>query len=336
MLETNVTRARSGGARRSTLSGGETRRLRHADLGGRRRCAAAVVPGRAARRHPRGARQGRRRPADRAELAAGARRAVVVGGGYIGLEAAAVLTQARLRGRRCSRCSTACSARVAGEDLSRVLRGRAPRARRRHPRSAPRSRRSRARSRVTGVRLASGETIACDIVVVGIGIVPAVGPLIAAGAAGANGVDVDEFCRTSLPDVYAIGDCAAHANRLCRRRGDPARKRAERQRHGHHRRAARSAAIRSPTRRCRGSGRTSTTCGCRPSASASATTPRCCAAIRRAAASRWSISRAARSSRSTASTATKDYAQGRKLVEARAAIAPELLLDAEVPLKELL
>src|SRR5690606_9278307 len=39
-----------------------------------------------------------------------------------------------------------------------------------------------------------------------------VGPLMAAGAAGANGVDVDEYCRTSLPDIYAIGDCAAHAN----------------------------------------------------------------------------------------------------------------------------
>ena len=46
----------------------------------------------------------------------------------------------------------------------------------------------------------------------GIGIVPAVSALIAAGAAGSNGVDVDEYCRTSLPDVYAIGDCAAHAN----------------------------------------------------------------------------------------------------------------------------
>jgi 3-phenylpropionate/trans-cinnamate dioxygenase ferredoxin reductase subunit len=61
--------------------------------------------------------------------------------------------------------------------------------------------------------LASGETIECDLVVAGIGIVPSVGPLIAAGAAGANGVDVDALCRTSLPQVYAIGDCAAHANR---------------------------------------------------------------------------------------------------------------------------
>lgn len=32
------------------------------------------------------------------------------------------------------------------------------------------------------------------------------------GAAGTNGVDVDSFCRTSLDDIYAIGDCAAHAN----------------------------------------------------------------------------------------------------------------------------
>jgi 3-phenylpropionate/trans-cinnamate dioxygenase ferredoxin reductase component len=50
------------------------------------------------------------------------------------------------------------------------------------------------------------------MVIVGIGIVPAVEPLIAAGAEGANGVSVDQYCRTSLPHVYAIGDCAAHAN----------------------------------------------------------------------------------------------------------------------------
>jgi len=28
------------------------------------------------------------------------------------------------------------------------------------------------------------------------------------------GVDVDEYCRTSLADIYAIGDCAAHRNRF--------------------------------------------------------------------------------------------------------------------------
>jgi 3-phenylpropionate/trans-cinnamate dioxygenase ferredoxin reductase subunit len=39
-----------------------------------------------------------------------------------------------------------------------------------------------------------------------------VAPLLAAGASGTNGVDVDPHCRTTLPHIYAIGDCAAHAN----------------------------------------------------------------------------------------------------------------------------
>ena len=37
-------------------------------------------------------------------------------------------------------------------------------------------------------------------------------PLLAAGAQVSNGVDVDEYCRTTLPDVFAIGDCACHEN----------------------------------------------------------------------------------------------------------------------------
>jgi 3-phenylpropionate/trans-cinnamate dioxygenase ferredoxin reductase component len=67
----------------------------------------------------------------------------------------------------------------------------------------------------TGVRLADGEVIPADLVIVGIGIVPAVEPLIAAGAEGGNGVLVDDHCRTSLPDVYAVGDCAFHSNSFC-------------------------------------------------------------------------------------------------------------------------
>lgn len=65
---------------------------------------------------------------------------------------------------------------------------------------------------VTGARLASGERLPAELVIVGIGIVPNVEPLLEAGAIGGNGVHVDELCRTSLPDVYAIGDCAAHEN----------------------------------------------------------------------------------------------------------------------------
>ncbi len=52
------------------------------------------------------------------------------------------------------------------------------------------------------------------MVIVGIGIVPQVAPLIAAGAGIGNGVAVDAFCRTVLPDIYAIGDCALRVNRF--------------------------------------------------------------------------------------------------------------------------
>ena len=146
----------------------------------------------------------------RAELAAGARRAVVVGGGYIGLEAAAVLRKLGCEVVLVEMLDRLL-ARVAGEDLARFYEAE----HRAHGVAILLSSEIEAiegEERVSGVRLASGETIACDLAVVGIGIVPAVGPLIAAGAAGANGVDVDPMCRTSLPDIYAIGDCAAHAN----------------------------------------------------------------------------------------------------------------------------
>ena len=66
----------------------------------------------------------------------------------------------------------------------------------------------------TGVRVYGGEVVPADMVIVGIGIAPAVEPLIAAGAEGGGGVRVDEYCRTALPDVFAIGDCAWHPNRF--------------------------------------------------------------------------------------------------------------------------
>jgi 3-phenylpropionate/trans-cinnamate dioxygenase ferredoxin reductase subunit len=52
------------------------------------------------------------------------------------------------------------------------------------------------------------------MVIVGIGIMPAVQLLLEAGAEGGNGVAVDDHCRTSLPDIWAIGDCALHVSRF--------------------------------------------------------------------------------------------------------------------------
>lgn len=61
----------------------------------------------------------------------------------------------------------------------------------------------------TSVELASGESLPADVVIVGIGVSPNVDALAAAGAAVENGVLIDERGRTSLPNVYAVGDCAS-------------------------------------------------------------------------------------------------------------------------------
>jgi 3-phenylpropionate/trans-cinnamate dioxygenase ferredoxin reductase subunit len=68
--------------------------------------------------------------------------------------------------------------------------------------------------RVERVVTKSGRKIECDFVVAGIGIDPEVDLLRSAGARISNGVEVDEYCRTSLADIYAAGDIADHAHPL--------------------------------------------------------------------------------------------------------------------------
>jgi 3-phenylpropionate/trans-cinnamate dioxygenase ferredoxin reductase subunit len=141
-----------------------------------------------------------------------ARQVVVIGGGYIGLEAAAVLTKL---GKPVTLVEALdrVLARVAGAPLSRFFEEE-------HRRrgvdlrvNALVDRIEGGQGRVTDVLLADGTRLPADIVIVGIGITANVEPLLAAEAAGSNGVLVDEHCRTSLPDIYAVGDCALHANR---------------------------------------------------------------------------------------------------------------------------
>jgi 3-phenylpropionate/trans-cinnamate dioxygenase ferredoxin reductase subunit len=136
---------------------------------------------------------------------------VVIGGGYIGLEAAAVLAKF---GKKVVvlEALDRVLARVAGEPLSRFFEAE-HRAHGVDIRLGVTVEALLGEGHVTAVRLATGEVLAADMVIVGIGIVPAVAPLLAAGATGGNGVDVDAQCRTSLPDIFAIGDCAAHINR---------------------------------------------------------------------------------------------------------------------------
>lgn len=143
------------------------------------------------------------------EIDGGVRNIAVIGGGYIGLEAAAVLSKLSCKVTLLEALPRVL-ARVAGPELSAFYEAE-HRAHGVDLRTGVGVEALEGEGRVSGVRLADGTIIPAEAVIVGIGIVPSVGPLIAAGAAGGNGVDVDEYCRTSLPDIYAIGDCAAFA-----------------------------------------------------------------------------------------------------------------------------
>jgi 3-phenylpropionate/trans-cinnamate dioxygenase ferredoxin reductase component len=141
----------------------------------------------------------------------GVQRVVVIGGGFIGLEAAAVLSKL---GKAVTVLEAAprVLARVAGEDISRFYEAE----HRAHGvevcTAVAIERIEGEQGKVTGVRAAGGRLFDADMIIVGVGIRPAIDALSDAGAVCDNGVHVDEFCRTSLADVYAAGDCAAHVN----------------------------------------------------------------------------------------------------------------------------
>ena len=268
------------------------------------------------------------------ELDAGAKRAVVIGGGYIGLEAAAVLTKFDVHVTLLEALPRVL-ARVAGESLSEFYQAE-------HRAHGVDLRTGAAMDciegdgvKVTGVRMADGSLLAADIVIVGIGIIPCIGPLIIAGAAGGNGVDVDEFCRTSLPDVYAIGDCAAHANDF-----------------------ADGAVIRlESVQNANDMATTAAKDICGVSVPYKATpwfwSNQYDLRLQTVGLSTGHDNAVLRGDPATRSFSVvylkggkvialdcvnmvKDYVQGKKLVEARAQIAPDLLADASVPLKEML
>ncbi|MFJ3780008.1 NAD(P)/FAD-dependent oxidoreductase [Streptomyces sp. NPDC090075] len=143
------------------------------------------------------------------------RRAVVIGGGFIGLEAAAAFAKAgievtvveamdRLLARVTSPVVSEFFAQVHKEHKADVILGHGC------------AEITGSDDAVQGVVLSDGREIPADLVVVGVGLVPNTEPLVRAGVAGANGVDVDEFGRTTLPDVFAAGDCANFASTYTR------------------------------------------------------------------------------------------------------------------------
>jgi 3-phenylpropionate/trans-cinnamate dioxygenase ferredoxin reductase component len=62
------------------------------------------------------------------------------------------------------------------------------------------------------VRLADGRALPADLVVAGIGVLPNQALAAAAGLACDNGIVVDEYARTSDPQIVAAGDCTVHRN----------------------------------------------------------------------------------------------------------------------------
>lgn len=140
------------------------------------------------------------------EFTAG-RHLVVVGGGYIGLEAAAVarklglevtLIEAapRILGRvACAETAAAIRALHTAHGVT-ILEGTG-------------LKRLTGETRVTGVELADGRTLPADFVIAGIGVTPGTALAQAAGLSCENGIAVDAQGRTSDPAIWAAGDCAS-------------------------------------------------------------------------------------------------------------------------------
>jgi 3-phenylpropionate/trans-cinnamate dioxygenase ferredoxin reductase subunit len=66
--------------------------------------------------------------------------------------------------------------------------------------------------KVRGVRLASGEEIPADLVLIGIGIIPNTELAATSGLPVSNGITVNEFLLTPDLGIFAIGDCAEYPN----------------------------------------------------------------------------------------------------------------------------
>ncbi|RGP38239.1 NAD(P)/FAD-dependent oxidoreductase [Pseudotabrizicola alkalilacus] len=142
----------------------------------------------------------------RAEFQPG-RRVVIVGGGYIGLEAAAVAAKLGLQVTVLEMAPRILQ-RVAAPETSDYFRA----LHTAHGVTILEStglERLLGEGRVTGARLSDGREIAADFVLVGVGILPDTAVAQAAGIVIDNGIATDAFGRTSAPDVWAAGDCAS-------------------------------------------------------------------------------------------------------------------------------
>ena len=135
------------------------------------------------------------------------RRVLIVGGGYIGLEAAAVASKRGLQVTLVEMADRILQ-RVAAPETSDYFRA-LHRAHGVDIREGVGLARLTGDDAVTGAELADGSTLEVDFVVVGVGIVPATEIAEVAGLEIENGIKVDATGRTSDPTIWAAGDCAS-------------------------------------------------------------------------------------------------------------------------------
>ncbi len=135
------------------------------------------------------------------------REAVVIGGGFIGLEAAEALTKRGLTVRVIEKEETLLPRSLSGDLAERlkdylekkgvhIFTGQAVR------------RIKRVRGKIKAVELSDGTEIPAQVVVVSIGVTPNTGPVEGAGIKIDRGIVVNEKMETSIPDIYAAGDVA--------------------------------------------------------------------------------------------------------------------------------
>ena len=143
-----------------------------------------------------------------------AKRMVVVGGGYIGLEVAAVArkrglevvvleTMDRILGRTTSERTAQHVAEVHASNGVEI-----------RVNASVSGFRGNEAGQVDGVVLDGGDVVPADVVVLGVGVLPNEELAAEAGLAVDNGVVVDARGATSDPNVWAVGDCTRHPSRL--------------------------------------------------------------------------------------------------------------------------
>lgn len=135
------------------------------------------------------------------------RRVLIIGGGYIGLEAASVAAKLGLEVTLVEMAPRILQ-RVAAPETSDYFR-KVHMAHGVEILEGVGLDRLTGADRVTGAKLSDGSEVAVDFVIVGVGIMPNTGLAQATGLTIDNGIATDALGRTSDPDVWAAGDCAS-------------------------------------------------------------------------------------------------------------------------------